>query len=430
MEGMTIWYAAACMRLIFEVLAILCFSNTLAGESRAKTGPLLLIGGVAGAIIVLYDYLLLYFVPVTALALCALSLKLLSSVKLWELMGNLICGAAAIFSLEILVRCMFLLFWKDNRWETTVCDLVISGLLLVCMIAILTLYGDKPAAQRRRQVLQARKKSILIVSISLIVPVVMLANVFLTESILFFGGYHMIPFLAALYFVMNLFLIRYFVDSSHKESQLQIMNEYGIYLNEMIEKLNKREHEHKNQLNAVISIAEMDGPGCREQIIQYVEGLFTQKEEHKNMESIVSDNSVMAAWIFKMSRNAGLRGIRLDCRMAKPFPIYRMPEQELMELLANLVNNALEAAEQMPEDKRYVSVCLEESCIEVANYVDEDFHKSILKKTKPGFSTKGYGRGYGMSNIRDIVKRYNCTMETYLEGDLLTIAIHTGEPLH
>lgn len=66
----------------------------------------------------------------------------------------------------------------------------------------------------------------------------------------------------------------------------------------------------------------------------------------------------------------------------------------------------------------------------MSNCVEVGFHKSVLKRQKSGFSTKGRGRGYGMSNIRDIIKKYGFTMETYLESDLLTIEVCTGELLH
>lgn len=428
-DSMMIRYEVACAQLLFEILTILCISNILAEGKKLRTGPLLLAGSIVSAVTILYDYLVWYCLPIVALALCVLSLKLLSSAKLWEIISNLICGVADVFLLELLIRWTLLLFRKDGS-QDIICDLIISAILLTALITILILYGDRPAARKRRQALMARKKIIQIISISLIVPVIMLSNVFLDKSILFFGGYHMFPFLAVLYFVMSLFLIRYFMESGHKESQLQMMNEYGTYLNEVIDELHKKEHEHKNQLNTIISIAEMDSPGCREQIIRYTEGLCIPKEGHKGMESIVSDNSVMAAWLFKMSRTARLRGIQLDCYVAKPFPVYRMPEQDLIELLANLVNNALESAACMPADKKFVSICLEELCIEVANYVNEDFDRGILKKSKAGFSTKGYGRGYGMSNIRDIVKKYGGTMETYLRGDLLTIVIHMSKSTH
>ncbi|MCB6367860.1 GHKL domain-containing protein, partial [Intestinibacillus massiliensis] len=97
----------------------------------------------------------------------------------------------------------------------------------------------------------------------------------------------------------------------------------------------------------------------------------------------------------------------------------------LNQLLANLLNNAFEAAEELTGYKRYAAICLEEDYLEVTNYVKDDFSKSMIKKaTKQGFSTKGRNRGYGMANIWDIVKRRNLTLESYLEDDLLTFMIH------
>lgn len=422
MDHIAVIYMIGWARLILEVLTILCFSNSLAGKSRIKTMPLLLAGVIIGVIISLYDYFEWYFVPVATLSLCALFLKLLSSASFWELTSDLIFGATVTFSLELLLQWILMLFGESSDYDGT-SDLVMLGPLLAAITASLILFGGGSSAQKWDMVLQRHKKTLLIISFSLIVPVVMLGNLFLIESIMFFDGYHMVPFLAALYFTINLFLIKYFTDASHKESQLRTMNEYGSYLNEIIEELNKREHEHKNQLNAIIGIAEMNAPGCREQIIQYAEGLAAQSQSRQGAESIVSENSIIAAYLFKMSRTARLRGIHLDCHVARPFPVYGLSEQELIELLANLMNNALEAAASMPDEKKSVSLCLEDACIEVTNYVNGSFRKSALKKAMPGFSTKGRGRGYGMSNIRDIVKKHNWKIETFLKDDLLTITI-------
>lgn len=384
---------------------------------------LLLLGSFGVSLIVLvFDYFDASFVPLIALFLCVVTLKLSTSAKLSELVGNLVFGTAATFLLELLVTWFLMIFGKDYGMDGLSC--IMSGLLTIAVTCNLILHRDNRIAQKVNTVLRDKSNYISIASISMIVPIVMLSNIFLDSSMMFWEGYYETSFLAALYFVLNLFLIKYFVDISHKENEIEVIREYGEHLKELAEELNKREHEYKNQLNTIIGIAERDGTGCRKQIIEYAESITRANKNRRSGGSIISDNSVIAAYILKMSRVARARDIKFDYYIVRPFPIYSLPENELSELLANLINNAFEAAEELTDHKRYASVCLEEDYIEVTNYVNQDFSKSMLKKAnKPGFSTKGRNRGYGMVNIRDIVKRHGFKMEPYLRDDLLTFTI-------
>lgn len=409
------------MRSFLEVLSIYCFSNLLGGEGRIKVRALLLGSLFVSLVVFVFDYCDASFVPLIVLCLCVVTLKLSSSAKLSELVGNLTFGVAATFLLELIVQGVLLFMGKALEMNVVSC--VMSGVLLAAVIGSLALHRDHQIARKIGAVLQKRRDYILLASIGMVVPIVMLSNIFLNNSMMFWEGDYKTSFLVILYFVMNLFLVRYFVELLQKENEIKMVREYGEHLKELAEELNKREHEYKNQLNAIIGIAERNGPECREQIIEYAESITMASKKRTTGGSIISDNSVIAAFIFRMSKVAKSRDIKFDYYIAKPFPSYDLPENELNELLANLINNAFEAAEELKDHKRYAAVCLEETYIEVSNYVNQDFSKSIIKKTRPGFSTKGPNRGYGMANIRDIVKKYNLQMEPDLREDLLTVTI-------
>ncbi|MCQ4637314.1 GHKL domain-containing protein [Anaerovorax odorimutans] len=410
------------LRSFLEVLSIYCFSSLLGGEGRMKVRALFLGSLGVSLVIIVLDYFDASFIPLVALFLCVVGLKLSTTAKLSELVGNLVFGTAATFLLELIATGVLLIPGKDYGMDGISC--IMSGLLAIAVICNLILHRDNRIARKANTILRDKSNYILIVSISIIVPIVMLSNIFLDNSMMFWEGYYETSFLAALYFVMNLFLIKYFVDISHKENEIKIIREYGEHLKELAEELNKREHEYKNQLNTIIGTAERGGPECRKQIIEYAESITRANKNRRTGGSIISDNSVIAAYILKMSRIAEARDIRFDYYIARPFPVYDLPESELSELLANLINNAFEAAEELDGHKRYAAVCLEEDYIEVSNYVNKDFSKSMIKKAnRPGFSTKGRNRGYGMVNIRDIVKRHGFKMESYLRDDLLTFTI-------
>ena len=411
------------LRSFLEVLSIFSFSSILGGEGRIKVRTLLLGSLCVSFLVSVLDYFEASFIPVIFLFLCVVMLKLSSPAKLSELVGNLIFGTAATFLLELIVTGILWLLGRNYDMEGI--SYVMSGLLAIIILCNLILHTDNRLARKVSATLQNKRNYVMIVSISMAVPIVMLSNIFLDNSMMFWEGYYKTSFLAVLYFIMNLFLIKYFVGILHKEKEIKVIREYGEHLKDLAEELNKREHEYKNQLNAIIGIAERNGPECREQIIEYAESITEANKSRKSRRSIISDNSVVAAYILKMSRIAKARDIKFDYYITRPFPVYDLSESELNQLLANLLNNAFEAAEELTGYKRYAAICLEEDYLEVTNYVKDDFSKSMIKKaTKQGFSTKGRNRGYGMANIWDIVKRRNLTLESYLEDDLLTFMIH------
>ena len=53
---------------------------------------------------------------------------------------------------------------------------------------------------------------------------------------MFWEGDYKTSFLVILYFVMNLFLVRYFVELLQKENEIKMVREYGEHLKELAER--------------------------------------------------------------------------------------------------------------------------------------------------------------------------------------------------
>lgn len=96
-----------------------------------------------------------------------------------------------------------------------------------------------------------------------------------------------------------------------------------------------------------------------------------------------------------------------------------MPVEDLLRCQGILLDNAIEAAAKNDGKIRVILLQdMEELFIAVANNYDEKPNLGALAKS--GYSTKGKGRGTGLSSYRRMVSRCaDCVWRTYLKDEFL-----------
>jgi sensor histidine kinase YesM len=169
---------------------------------------------------------------------------------------------------------------------------------------------------------------------------------------------------------------------------------------ELHEKTVKIRHDMKNELlNVKIKIEQ----GKFEEAKDYLEQILNVKlsKEHK----IYTDNILVDTVVNKCIENCRSNGI--DFKINIKSGIGNINEMELAILLSNLLDNAVEAAEKASEKWIEFSMYRNKDylCINIKNsYVGNIIEKSSgLLTTKPDKEN----HGYGLSNVKDIVKKYN-----------------------
>ena len=89
-----------------------------------------------------------------------------------------------------------------------------------------------------------------------------------------------------------------------------------------------------------------------------------------------------------------------------------MPIHKMVELLGNLLNNAMEAVMKTENRKVYVMMREDVNCIQIevfneSQMIDEKKLKEFFKR---GYSDKGEKRGYGLYNVRKICEEYHAAI--------------------
>ena len=99
-------------------------------------------------------------------------------------------------------------------------------------------------------------------------------------------------------------------------------------------------------------------------------------------------------------------------------------DREITSLFGNLLDNALEACEQIKEGERWIHIKMKKKnqllYIEIVNAA-----KNTGIQTDENFVSKKDGvlHGYGMKNIRDIVEQYNGMFQCKSQEDRFEVVI-------
>ncbi|MBB2182862.1 GHKL domain-containing protein [Lachnospiraceae bacterium MD1] len=214
--------------------------------------------------------------------------------------------------------------------------------------------------------------------------------------------------------IMNMVIFYLIHDIIDREIQIQndrlvqerTKNQMRLYytMKESFEKQKKYMHDYKNQLNCIKGLL-MNGK--LQESIDYITGLTGNID--MDMDSIHTNNVVADAVINQKYRDAKRNGIII---MITVNDLSRLiiTEQDLVSLLSNLLDNAIEACQKLEENKVIQFKCMNDKnqlIIAVNNPVREDIQ--IIDQRIATTKENKQDHGIGLLNIREIINKYNGT---------------------
>lgn len=127
----------------------------------------------------------------------------------------------------------------------------------------------------------------------------------------------------------------------------KVKNETAMYrsVSENLEKQRKRTHEYKNQLAVISALAEQ---GACQELRTYIEKIETTLQ--RRMDAVDTSHVIVNAILNTRYREAVSKGIVVVLKV-NDLSALKMEEEDIVVILSNLLNNALEACERC-EDKR------------------------------------------------------------------------------
>lgn len=212
-----------------------------------------------------------------------------------------------------------------------------------------------------------------------------------------------------------------------EKNRLKLENNFKPLLDEYIQRLRESEHEYKNNLNAIYSMINL----CDEKYVkQEVQNYIVNLKHSDTLNNLLYvDNLILRSVLYSKLAVAEEEGIRLKYSIKSNLNNCKLDDMELVIVLSNLLNNAIEAT--VGVENSFIEVDINESYnnekvtyyIKVANNVSILEEINLAKIMDKGISTKGKNRGYGLYNVKKLIKKANGNILIDLQKDILNIEI-------
>lgn len=229
--------------------------------------------------------------------------------------------------------------------------------------------------------------------------------------------------------LINIFLNVNFYRSLHKtvlkNKSIEVKNAYNPLLDDIIENIRANEHEYKNHINILYSMIQVskDIPELKNRAKKYIGEL----DNTNILISVIDIESTMIkAILYSKLVECEQHGIKLNYFIDSNIEESCLDESEITIILSNLLNNAIEATKNSLKKEITIRINKsEKNKIEVINSICglDISNEEIDGFFKKGFSSKGKVRGYGLYNVKKIVKKYKGDIKGRIIEENLVIEI-------
>lgn len=193
-------------------------------------------------------------------------------------------------------------------------------------------------------------------------------------------------------------------------------------MEELIYSIRKQRHDFNHHLQAVYGLLEV---GSYQMARDYIRDTFDTITTRGEL--IKTDNHEISAMLYTKIGLAEAKNINLEVVVNCSLKNLPLHPGEANSILGNLIDNAMDAVESAPAEKRLVTVEITRSGNDFV-FIVANRGKTLKPEIAdyiflPDFSTKSGRRGLGLPIVKELVNRYNGSLTVSFEDDKTTFNI-------
>lgn len=207
---------------------------------------------------------------------------------------------------------------------------------------------------------------------------------------------------------LNSQLNQYKVKSKEIETELRVHKLYSDYFQSLIDTIRLKQHEFDNHISTIYSQHYMYD--TYEALVNEQKNYCEQiRKENRFNKLLTKGNPVIISFLYGKLIEIDKKGIDVTYQVSINNLEIGVPIYKIVEILGNLIKNAVEAIEKTDiKNKLFILMIETENIfeIEVRNenpYIDPNKIGTFFTK---GYSEKGEGRGMGLYNVQTICNEY------------------------
>lgn len=245
----------------------------------------------------------------------------------------------------------------------------------------------------------------IIVAISAMLSVFGYVQTVEQANLLFIIAFGMIGMNIVVFYLINDVVEREAQMHENKIFQIQTKNQLEMYqsISENFDNQKRKTHEYKNQISCIESLLDKKQYSKLEEYVKKIYGSLNNEPD-----AINTNNVIVNAILNTKYQEADAKGIVFVFRV-NDLSELKIKDEDVVTILANLLNNAIEASETC-EDKKVIrfKFVKEDDMIIIAvkntyNY-DVIYENGEIKSTKTSSLDE---HGVGIKNVIKIIEKYD-----------------------
>lgn len=177
-------------------------------------------------------------------------------------------------------------------------------------------------------------------------------------------------------------------------------------------------HDAKRHVRALESLIQSDHLAEAQ---QYKESLFQKLNELQP--SIQCDNPLLSAILNHVFLKAEQRHIVLKMDLQGEEQLSMLAGVDLTTIVSNLLDNAVDAVSELPEEQRYIHFAVAFQIGEIMIHVENPTKNDLKREGNTIVSTKEGHFGLGLKNVGMVVKKYKGDFKTDVKDGTFIAAI-------
>ena len=396
-----------------EAILIVIIASTINRDLKLKKEKIILYAVILSALSHIMNATQFAFHLILTLPLMVAIYLLLKRPSRRKIIDNIIDIVFAIMMISLLQAISSLIagVFGVDLMEYSITRL----LIVVCLIIIFSILSSK------NQINAFFEKYYFPLRKALIITIVFFAVMIIILSELFILYGESLSSKVSLYILIVVF--GYLISSALMGAALfsaikstmksKLILEYGEHQNKIISEYRKKIHEFNNHIQVIRSLNQNEDVSVtNNDVEEYVEKLIDLKNKKDDV-TIIEDSVFISAVLYQKQGFAAQNHIQFNITGINASAKYSIPDTDLLDILNNLIDNAFEEVQQLAPANRVVFLSFQKNLIEIVNSVSKSTYKNNSKHTlDQGFTTKGPGRGAGLSIVRSIADRHNIQVQT------------------
>ena len=220
--------------------------------------------------------------------------------------------------------------------------------------------------------------------------------------------YTVISGIMVLIIILCIHGLLYRIKYQEKQAELEAYKTYSAAFSDLITQIRARQHEFDNHISALCNLHYIckDYDELVQEQSKYAKDVISNNRFHK---LLVSGNPVIAGFLYGKLSSIQEQGIEVTYTFHISEFTSKIPVYLVVELIGNLLKNAVEAVKTQQVEKQIHLSCTEnenEFCLGVRNRSEKIPLDEMGRFFEKGYSSKGSGRGLGLYNVKEICEKY------------------------